>query len=416
MPEGIRDIQPRRFFQHHPDSGSESMSMPARHTLLVIDSSDDELQSTFDHLCHLFEMVVSRTVQDAVSILKTREVHIILTDQGIPQLLQRHFLNEMAGEYPEAVQTIFTGKTELDLIIDAINQGYVFRYLSKPWRIAELRDVLTVAARQYDQIVERNMLLKELGEKNLELQESNQQLLELDRLKTAFMAVASHELRTPVTLIGGFASLLEMSADTVTPERIKDTTSKISEGARRLERLIRGMFQMLESGEVAEITHFEEVNLKGVVQGVLDDALPFFEKREIQLNLNLMEVPKISADVSKIKDVLNNLLLNAIKFTPDGGQIDLEMSEAENAVEITVRDHGVGIAERDLQHIFEPMFSTFDTLHHSSGVYEFQRRGIGLGLTVSKKFVELHEGTIHLESKVGTGTTIKIRLPVKQNG
>jgi signal transduction histidine kinase len=331
-------------------------------------------------------------------------------------MLQRHFLKEMAGDYPEAVQTIFTGDTELDLIIDAINQGYVFRYLSKPWRIVELRDVLTVAAQQYDQIVERNTLLKELEEMNLELQESNQQLMELDRLKTAFMAVASHELRTPVTLIGGFASLLEMSADKVTPERVKDTTSKIAEGARRLERIIRRMFQMLESGEVAETMHFEEVNPLTLIQGALEDAQPFIEKREIQLNVDLEDVRTISADASKIKDVLDNLLLNAIKFTPDGGRIDIEMSDDSDGemVEITVRDHGVGIAEEDLQHIFEPMFSTFDTLHHSSGVYEFQRRGIGLGLTVSKKFVELHDGNIRLESKLGEGTTITVRLPGRQ--
>ena len=392
------------------------MSTPSRYTLLVIDDSDDDLQPTFDHLSHLFEVVESRTVTDAITILKTREVHIILTDQGIPQMLQRHFLKEMAGDYPEAVQTIFTGDTELDLIIDAINQGYVFRYLSKPWRIVELRDVLTVAAQQYDQIVERNTLLKELEEMNLELQESNQQLMELDRLKTAFMAVASHELRTPVTLIGGFASLLEMSADKVTPERVKDTTSKIAEGARRLERIIRRMFQMLESGEVAETMHFEEVNPLTLIQGALEDAQPFIEKREIQLNVDLEDVRTISADASKIKDVLDNLLLNAIKFTPDGGRIDIEMSDDSDGemVEITVRDHGVGIAEEDLQHIFEPMFSTFDTLHHSSGVYEFQRRGIGLGLTVSKKFVELHDGNIRLESKLGEGTTITVRLPGRQ--
>ncbi|MDP6502415.1 MAG: HAMP domain-containing sensor histidine kinase, partial [Planctomycetota bacterium] len=229
-------------------------------------------------------------------------------------------------------------------------------------------------------------------------------------------AVASHELRTPVTLIGGFASLLEMSADKVTPERVKDTTSKIAEGARRLERIIRRMFQMLESGEVAETMHFEEVNPLTLIQGALEDAQPFIEKREIELNLNLEDVRTISADASKIKDVLDNLLLNAIKFTHDGGRIDIEMSDDSDGemVEITVRDHGVGIAEEDLQHIFEPMFSTFDTLHHSSGVYEFQRRGIGLGLTVSKKFVELHDGNIRLESKLGEGTTITVRLPGRQ--
>jgi signal transduction histidine kinase len=253
----------------------------------------------------------------------------------------------------------------------------------------------------------------ELERANKELQVRNEQLKELDRLRTAFMAVASHELRTPVTLIGGFATLLLANSDNMTAQSVREMTDKIREGAGRLERIIKGMFQMLESGEVAEQMHIEMTRPRDILQASLEDAKPFIAKRRLNVQVRASDVPPVPVDPSKIKDVLDSVLLNAIKFTPDGGRIDVELREVETngKVEISVRDHGVGIHSEDLQHIFEPMFSTFDTLHHSSGVYEFQKRGIGLGLAISRKFVELHGGTIGIESQVGKGTTVRIGLP-----
>lgn len=389
------------------------MSLPDRYTLLLIDDSETDLSTAVQLLQDDYDILTASTAAKGVEILESQEVHIILTDQGIPQMLQKGFLGKMRGGYPAAVQTVFTGEAEMDLVIDAINQGYLFRYLTKPWNSAELRDVLSGAAAQYRRIVEREILLRELERANEALQARNEQLKELDRLKTAFMAIASHELRTPVTLIGGFATLLAGNVEGMAPESIRDMTEKIRDGASRLERIIKGLFQMLESGQLSEQMQVEVRDPTELLNQALEDARPFIEKRGLRLKVELADVPVLPVDASKIKDVLDSLLLNAIKFTPDGGQIDVEIGNVESSgrVEIVVRDHGVGIHEDDLAHIFEPMFSTFDTLHHSSGVFEFQRRGLGLGLAISKKFVELHGGTIDIESEVGKGTTVRISLP-----
>ena len=392
------------------------MSLPLRHTLLIIDENEQDLETAVEFLGDEYAIVTARSANEGAEVLKTREVHLVLTDQGLPQMLQKWFLKQMKGHCPEAVQTVFTGEAELDLIIDAINQGYLFRYVAKPWNPAGLKDVLAVAVQQYDQYLERELLLQELEEKNKKLQASNEQLKELDRLRTSFMAVASHELRTPVTLIGGFATLLEAVAEKVTPDSLRDTTGKIREGARRLEHIIRGMFQMLESGKVDDTLHLESHRPADLLQQALEDARPFIQKRKLNVEVRLGEAPAIMVDVSKIKDVLDNILLNAIKFTPDGGRIDVSVryGEESHLVEFVVRDHGVGIPEEELSHVFTPMFGTFNTLHHSSGVYEFQRRGLGLGLAVSKKFVDLHGGEIDVDSRVGEGTAITVQLPDKQ--
>jgi signal transduction histidine kinase len=310
---------------------------------------------------------------------------------------------------------VFAGTAQLNEVIEAINQGYMFRYVTKPFVAGELRDVVRQAVEHYDRIVEREQLLRNLEEANRLLQEQYERLQELDRLKTAFMAVASHELRTPVTLIGGYAGFLEKLGDRLNPDLVRDMTAKIQEGARRLERIIRAMFQAVESGGPRPSLDVQETNVARLVQQAVDDARPFIEKRRLNVTTALHPVPPAVVDVTKLRDVIDNLLINAIKFTPDGGTIELSVrpGDAPDRLAIAVQDSGVGIGERDLKHIFSPMFGTFDTLHHSSGVYEFQRRGIGLGLSVSKQFVEMHGGQIAIESQVGKGTCVRISLPLR---
>ena len=126
----------------------------------------------------------------------------------------------------------------------------------------------------------------------------------------------------------------------------------------------------------------------------------------------------IEADPSKISDVLTNLLANAVKFTPDGGTIRLE-ARTEPAARRTgsasqVSDQGVGVAPADQQHLFEPFFTGFDTLRHSSGDYQFGKRGIGLGLWLVKTFVELHGGRVEVSSTPGVGSTFAFVLPRSQ--
>jgi signal transduction histidine kinase len=104
--------------------------------------------------------------------------------------------------------------------------------------------------------------------------------------------------------------------------------------------------------------------------------------------------------------------MNAIKFTPDGGAITLSARRADGAVEFRVADTGVGIPEGELPHVFERFFTTFDTIHHSTGSYEFGKRGMGIGLAIVKSFVEMHGGTVGVESSPGEGSTFWFTLPL----
>src|SRR5205807_3587807 len=134
--------------------------------------------------------------EEALKMLQNEEVNIVMTDQRMPEMTGVEFLRQVRGEHPDAIRLLFTGYADIKAVIDAINQGNVFRYITKPWDPDELLTIIRQAAEQFDLLVERKRLLAELQVKNRELEQAN-------CLKDAFIKVASHELRTPLTIVTG---------------------------------------------------------------------------------------------------------------------------------------------------------------------------------------------------------------------
>jgi signal transduction histidine kinase len=154
------------------------------------------------------------------------------------------------------------------------------------------------------------------------------------------------------------------------------------------------------------------VDLANVVRQAAGAVSSFLEQRQQTLKVEVVdEVGIVQLEEEKIHDSLVQLLINAIKFTPDGGTIELSAQRLPESVIIKVADHGTGIDAASLPYIFDLFFTRFDVFHHSSGTYEYDRRGLGLGLCVVKAFVEMHGGQVSVESELGRGTTFTIELP-----
>ncbi len=147
----------------------------------------------------------------------------------------------------------------------------------------------------------------------------------------------------------------------------------------------------------------------------VDELAPYLELRGQSVAIEVEPgLRPLGVDPDKIADVLINLLANAIKFTPDGGTIRVAASAEPGApdwVRVSVSDEGLGVPAGDQQYLFEPFFTGFDTLHHSSGDYQFGKRGLGLGLWLVKTFVELHGGRVEVTSSHGQGSTFSFLLP-----
>jgi len=243
-----------------------------------------------------------------------------------------------------------------------------------------------------------------------EIQDKTQQLEIANRHKSEFLANMSHELRTPLNAVIGFSEvLLERMFGEVNPKQEEYLQDILSSG-KHLLSLINDILDLskIEAGRMElEAQSFD-------LPAALDNALTLIKERAARNSIKLEvhvdpQIGEIVADERKVKQVLLNLLSNAVKFTPEGGKITMSASLNDGAVAVSVADTGIGIAAADQQAVFEE-FRQVGT------DYARKREGTGLGLALARRLVELHGGTLSLQSEIGKGSTFTFTLPVRVHG
>ncbi len=248
-------------------------------------------------------------------------------------------------------------------------------------------------------LVQNERLVRELGDKSAQLEVAS-------RHKSEFLANMSHELRTPLNAVIGFADLLLERMFGELNDKQEEYLRDILDSGRHLLSLINDILDLskIEAGRMElDVTDFQ-------LSHAIENALILVRERAAGRGIALHQtvdarLGPVSGDERKIKQVLLNLLSNAIKFTPQGGRIEVRAAPGEGFVEVSVRDTGVGIAPAEQDAVFEE----FRQVGSSAARHE----GTGLGLSLCRKFVELHGGRIWVESEVGRGSTFTFRLPVR---
>ncbi len=384
--------------------------MVQRHTLLVVDDEPDVVQSLQDLLRLEYRVLGATRARDGLRLLHEQPVNIVMTDQRMPEISGVDFLRSVRRDRPEAIRLLFTGYADIKAVIDAINEGHVYRYITKPWDPDELLTILRQAGEQYDLLQERQRLLDDLCRKNQELEQANAELRQANILKEGFINVASHELRTPLTIL---LALPELALRMGNPDpKTADCLRRIQEAGTRLHRLVEDILQMLRAGRFERPLDRRPTDAAALVREAIESVRPFIEQRRQRLSVDVAaDVGTLNVEAGKIRICLDHLLINAIKFTPDGGSIEVRAWRDGDNMRFQVRDNGIGIASEQLPHLFEPFFTQIDVSRHSSGQFEFGRRGLGLGLSVVRAFVAMHGGTVDVSSTPGAGTMFTITLP-----
>jgi signal transduction histidine kinase len=386
--------------------------MKQRHTVLVVDDEIDVVASVKDLLRLDYKVLGATRAADGLAMLEREPVHVVMTDQRMPETTGVELLAKVRDTHPDAMRLLFTGYADIRAVVDAINRGSVYRYITKPWDPDELMAIIREACDRYDLMAERKELMLALQSKNTELEAANAELKRADELKSAFIRVASHELRTPLTILMGLSDLAARQGGAVEP--LAGWIKRINAAGLRLKYLIDQLVAMLTAQQFERKPDLRPTDLGQLLRTAIEDVRPFAEVRRQELRLELPEqAGAINVDEQKIRDSMNHLLLNAIKFTPDGGAITVRARRADGDAFIEVSDTGMGIEAAAMQHVFDRFFTEFDVSHHSSGHFEFGKKGLGLGLSVVKAFVEMHGGTVKVSSEVGKGTTFTICLPGK---
>ena len=230
---------------------------------------------------------------------------------------------------------------------------------------------------------------------------------ELDSLKSEFVSTVSHDLRSPLTLVRGYATMLEMVGDLNSQQ--KDYTDKIMQGVESMKRLVNNLLDLgrIDAGIGLKI---EPVFIILIVNEVAAELQPNALQKKIDFSVEcaIDKEVQIEADPALLKQALFNLAENAIKYSNDGGKVTINVRQKGDFVCFEVQDTGIGIAPLDLPHMFEKFY-------RSTRREAYQQRGTGLGLAIVKSIIERHGGEVGVKSQLGVGTTFHIDVPLKQN-
>lgn len=244
-----------------------------------------------------------------------------------------------------------------------------------------------------------------LLEQAQQLSLQNERLRELDGMKDEFIGLVSHELRTPLTSIIGYVKLLR---DERTSEVNADQYAEvIQRNSQRLLRLVEDLLFLSQSHSGTMHVELRSADLAEIAEGAVEEMRPEAERKHIALVFSPACVPRLPVDATRIAQLLGNLISNAVKFTPNGGKVEVKVgTEADRAV-LAVTDTGVGIPAADRDAIFDRFF-------RSAIATQQVIPGTGLGLTIAKNIVTAHHGTITVDSDEGRGSTFRILLPLEQ--
>lgn len=241
----------------------------------------------------------------------------------------------------------------------------------------------------------------ELGELSSTLNYMAQEIVRSNQVKDDFISSISHELRTPLTSIKGWSETLTSGG--YDPDETKIGMQIITKETDRLIGLVEEIldFSKLQQNEMKMVMGI--VSLRELLQEIMLNLWAKAEKKGIEIKLESEEKPLIYADANRLKQVFLNLVDNAIKFSHENGVILLSIELEEKYVTVSVRDFGIGISEEHIQRVKDRFFQ----VNHVNG-------GTGLGLAITQQLVELHHGTLDMESELGQGTTVKVKLPLPE--
>lgn len=253
-----------------------------------------------------------------------------------------------------------------------------------------------------------------------ELSEVQQQLEKLDRTKSNFISVAAHELKTPLTLIEGYTTMMRDMIDESGQSQFDSLLNGMNKGVRRLHAIIDDMIDVSLIDNNLLSLNFQKITLMHIFSLLEGELKKTISTRQQMLNIKKFEGIStwIYADSERLYQALNNVLANAIKFTPDHGRIEVDGRTLPGFIEITVHDTGIGVAPENHTAIFEKFAQLGRPNLHSSGKTKFKGGGPGLGLSISRGIIEAHGGTIWVESEEYDeenfpGTTFHILIPIR---
>ena len=389
---------------------------PIRGKLLIVDDESEILKALYRQFRRTYEVYTAESADAGLEIMREVPVEVVVSDQRMPGTTGTQFLRQVWELYPDTVRLLLTGYADVEAVIAAINDGHVFRYITKPWDPVELESIIQQAFERYRLAAENRCLVHELtranamleqrvADRTAELASANQNLQEMVALKNEFMGIAAHDLRTPLSVIQGFASLLQRQRD-IPPDEVGEYLEFINDSVREMIGMLDDLLSIseIESGKLR--MRVAPVDAREYIERIARVNRRLAAQKEITLQVDLPDhLPDIALDGDRVQQVLNNLLSNAFKFSNPKTTVTIGAHSAEEGIRFFVRDQGPGIRAEEQRLIF----NAFERASNRSTAGE---HSTGLGLAICKRIVEASQGQIGVESAVGEGSLFYFVLPL----
>jgi signal transduction histidine kinase len=399
------------------DRNVPKIDAPEARTLLVVDDQEGVIAAVVELFRGRYQVLGAHNVEEALEILRHGDIAVVMADQRMPQVSGSELLAQIATFDPDVTRILMTGYPDLDAVMQAINQGKIYYYIPKPWEPSELEAIIDKAFEYHDLLRERRRLITELQQANNaleakvlarteELQEKNAALEAMNTLKNEFLGMAAHDLRSPIGNIQSLAELLLENHESIRYEEYREVAVVIHKLARGMGNLLNDLLDIttIESGKID--LHLRPVSMSPYLVEIQHYHQRLAERKKIQLVTEVAEnTPTVCFDQERIRQVLNNLLSNAIKFSPMHTLVRLTVLPTPTGVEFSVIDQGQGIR-------VEEQSKLFGAFQRTSAKPTAGEHSTGLGLSICKRIVELHGGTIGVESEMGRGSRFFFTLPI----
>ena len=399
--------------------------------VLVVDD-EESVVVTIKAILQLDGYNVATTTSGAKARAMVRDVEydLVLTDLRLEDGDGLDVLKAVRERYPETVTIMLTGYASLESAIQALRAG-AYDYLVKPSEVEELRATVArgLERRHLGQEVRRRVaeleqanreiadlnssLQRRIDEATAELKERYEQLTELDRMKSQFLSIASHELKTPITAMSGFLQVAlrrvrrlgEGNAAAPVAESLRGITEQLEVVYRQTGKLARLVDELLDVSRIQTGRiefRYGDVDMGELANEVATRMQLTTTTHKIAVRNDSRNV--VTADRDHLEQVLNNLVTNAIKYSPAGGSITIDVRPDDGGVRLSVTDQGIGIPEKELEAIFGLFYRSPDRAARDAA-------GMGLGLYISREIVVRHGGRIWAESGGTKGSTLNVMIP-----
>jgi PAS domain S-box-containing protein len=421
----------------------------------------DELSSTHKHLQSSYLQLEALSLELEKSeelfrkILEESGDAIIILDESEHVMISNRRASELLGPTPEELYSQHISTVLLS--IEAGNIPHILKSINMAYEGLMFSEEIVFANNQQQRVGKLDTSQIAIGEKKLlqliirdvtrereilaNLEQSAAGLAKLNKMKDSFLGLASHELKTPLTIILGYSELLQSDAKERLSETTREMITNISNAAIRLDGIVKDMIDvsMIDQNQMG--LKRTRLDINALLESTIREMRFFLATRNQEIVTSLdPALPMLTGDQTRLIQMFTNVIGNAIKFTPDGGKITVSTARInilsnesagdwgesnlikagicyQEAIEISVKDRGIGIDSEDQTRIFEKFFEAGNIEEHSSGKVAFNSRGAGLGLSIAKGVAEIHGGRIWVESPgynpdTFPGSTFFIVLPL----